>query len=83
MVDKDFINTIKNHILVLKHVKLTREQEKKFLEEKKISKENLPRIRINDAAIVDLTPKLGEIIKIERKSATSGISLFYRVVSNE
>ncbi len=74
---------ILNHVLVPKHEILTKEEEKEFLDKIRIKKEDLPRIRKEDPAIRHLNPKLGDIVRIERKSPTAGKSYFYRVVSNE
>ncbi|MFC1751444.1 DNA-directed RNA polymerase subunit H [Pseudomonadota bacterium] len=79
----DFTKIIKTHILVPKHEKLSKTQEKELLTSAQLDKENLPKIRLEDAAIQELGPKLGDIIRIERKSPTAGDSYFYRVVSNE
>lgn len=69
-----------NHVLVPKHEILSEEDVSALLENMKIKVENLPKISINDPAIQYLAPKLGDIIKITRKSATAGISNYYRLV---
>ncbi len=68
------------HFLVPKHEILQPEGVSELLERMKIKVENLPKISINDPAIQYINPKLGDIIKITRKSATSGISYYYRLV---
>lgn len=68
------------HFLVPKHEILQPEGVSELLERMKIKFENLPKIAINDPAIQNLNPKLGNIIKITRKSATAGTSYYYRLV---
>ena len=67
-----------NHILVPKHEKISEAEKKKLLE--KISLFHLPTIHIDDPAIASLKIGKEDIIKITRKSSTSGESLFYRRV---
>lgn len=83
MVKKDTSISIIKHILVPKHEKLTKEMEKELLTKLKIQKQDLPRIRKEDPALRGFNIKVGDIIRIERKSPTAGVSYFYRVVSNE
>ena len=71
---------IEDHILVPKHIKLNEEEIKKVLEFYNISIKQLPRISSKDAVIKNLNIKLGDVIKIIRKSDTAGESIFYRVV---
>ncbi|MFH1638060.1 MAG: DNA-directed RNA polymerase subunit H [Candidatus Woesearchaeota archaeon] len=70
------------HVLVPKHTKLSEEEGKKVLEKFNITKRQLPRIKISDAAIANLEAQPGDIIKIERISPTVGKVDFYRVVTN-
>ncbi len=69
-----------NHFLVPKHEILSEEEAAALLTNLKIKVENLPKISSNDPAIQYLNPKLGDIVKITRKSATAGISYYYRLV---
>ena len=66
------------HILQPKHSKLSEKEAKELLESHNISKAQLPKIKITDTALPEGV-KLGEIIKIERKSET-GKNFYYRVV---
>jgi DNA-directed RNA polymerase subunit H len=70
------------HTLVPNHVKLSKTEEKAFLEKHNFTKEVLPRILATDPAIGHLKPELGDIIKIQRKSPTAGQTNFYRVVAS-
>ncbi len=73
---------IKSHALVPKHKKLDEKEIETILNKYNILKKQLPRILKNDPAIKDLDVKLGDVIRIERLSPTSGTVYFYRVVSN-
>ncbi len=73
---------ISKHSFVPKHIKLTEEEEQELLAHYNISKKQLPAILKSDPAIRELNPKIGDIIKIIRKSATSGEYTFYRGVVN-
>ncbi|MBU4246146.1 MAG: DNA-directed RNA polymerase subunit H [Nanoarchaeota archaeon] len=68
------------HFLVPKQEILSPDSIAELLEKMKIKVENLPKIGINDPAIQHLNPKLGDVIKITRKSATAGTSYYYRMV---
>ena len=71
---------ITKHQLVPKHVKISEAEKKKLLEKYTIATKQLPKIIITDPAIQTLKPKLGDIIKIKRVSATSEVSYYYRVI---
>ena len=71
--------SILKHILVPEHTKLTEEEKKKVLEQYNISIKQLPKIMLNDPAIQHLEPKIGDVMKIKRKSVTAKETIFYRV----
>lgn len=73
---------IEEHILVPKHSKLNDKEKKDLLEKYDISLKELPRVLKKDPAIKSLSPKVGDIIKIIRKSPTAGEAIFYRYVVN-
>ena len=74
---------IAKHALVPKHSKLSEKDKTALLEKYKITVKELPRIGSQDSAIVNLEVKQGDVIKIVRKSATAGESIFYRGVFDE
>ena len=71
------------HNLVPKHILLNEEETKKILQKFNISMMQLPKISRKDAAISELSPKPGDVIKIERKSPTNVKTAYYRMVINE
>ncbi len=73
---------IDKHILTPKHSKLSDKDKVQLLERYKITDKELPKISSNDAAVKELDPKVGDVIKIIRKSPTAGQSIFYRVISD-
>jgi DNA-directed RNA polymerase subunit H len=73
---------IKDHVLALEHSKASERELKELLTKFQITKKELPKILKNDPAIRDLNLEEGDVVKIKRKSATSGESDFYREVIN-
>jgi len=71
--------TIKN-ILVPVHRKLDEKEANSILEKYSLSdKLKLPKIKIKDSALVDLSVEVGDVIEITRHSF-AGVSKYYRVV---
>jgi DNA-directed RNA polymerase subunit H len=50
------------------------------LEEYNVSLKDLPKIKLNDPAVKQLNANEGDVIEINRKSATAGEYNYYRVV---
>jgi len=71
---------ILKHELVPEHVILEEKEKKELLEKLKITTINLPKILTNDPVVKTIGAKEGDVLKIIRKSATAGISIYYRVV---
>lgn len=76
------------HEMVPEHILVPVEEEEKLLNELGVSKNQLPKIKKSDPVIKalekisgDIEP--GRIIKIVRKSRTSGIATIYRMVIGE
>ena len=67
------------HILQPKHSKLNEKEAQELLDKLNISKSQLPKILLNDAAIRDQGFQIGDIIKIERKEEDK-TNIYYRVV---
>jgi DNA-directed RNA polymerase subunit H (RpoH/RPB5) len=73
---------VTRHRLVPKHSKVTDKEIKAVFEKHSLELENLPKIKRDDAGIVHLDVKEGDVIKIERASPTAGTTIFYRRVVN-
>jgi len=71
---------ISEHVLIPKHTKLSDKDKKALFEKYNISVTQLPKISLEDPAIRNLGVKIGDVIKITRKSITAGESFFYRGV---
>jgi len=68
------------HVLVPSHRILSEKEKEELLKEKNIKLHQLPKILLNDPAIKELKPKVGDVVEIIRKSPTSGEAKYYRVV---
>ncbi|MEK6909529.1 MAG: DNA-directed RNA polymerase subunit H [Candidatus Aenigmatarchaeota archaeon] len=66
--------------LVPKHGLLTDNEKQEMLEMYKITLRQLPRILLDDAVILNLGGKIGDVVKIIRKSPVAGEAVYYRVV---
>ena len=73
---------ISKHVLVPEHEVLTDEEAEEVLNKYNITKSQLPKILITDPMVKKIEAKVGDIIKITRKSPTAGESIFYRIVVN-
>lgn len=70
------------HVFVPEHIKLSEKERDAVLAHYGIDAANMPKIKKKDPAIKSFATKQGDMIKIVRKSATAGTSIFYRVVIN-
>lgn len=68
------------HELVPKHEILPPEEAKRLLEKYRVKPHQLPHIRASDTAVIAIGAKLGDILKITRKSETAGKYVSYRYV---
>ena len=68
------------HNLVPTHEKLSDSEKEKVLKALSIEAKQLPKILKEDAAIIHLKVKDGDLIKITRDSKTAGVAIYYRVV---
>ncbi len=71
---------VTKHVLVPKHTKLSEKEKEALFAGYNITFRELPKILKSDPAIAHLNPKAGDVIKIERKSKTSGKAIYYRGV---
>ncbi len=80
MATKKNIILVPNHVYVPKHEIMTKKEAEQVLKEYNCNATELPLIFVTDPAIIGLGVKPGDMIRITRKSGTSGISLYYRYV---
>ena len=71
---------VPDHVYVPKHEIISKNEAQKVLEQFHCKPTELPLIFVTDPAILGLGVKPGDMIKITRKSATAGESLYYRYV---
>jgi DNA-directed RNA polymerase subunit H (RpoH/RPB5) len=71
---------IEKHELVPKHILLNEKEKEEVLKKYGITLKDLPRILSSDPMAKALNAKVGDIIKIIRKSPTAEVSEYYRVV---
>jgi len=74
---------ILKHELVPRHEILTAAEKKELLEKMNISEKQLPKILDSDPVIKKIEAKVGDVIKITRKSPTSGETVYYRLVAEK
>ena len=67
------------HILQPKHSKMSEKEIEELLKKLNISKAQLPKILLSDVALPE-NCKVGDVIKIERKSPDDKSVFYYRVV---
>ena len=73
---------VDKHILTPKHIKISEKEKILLLEKYQVTSKELPKVFKTDASIKELDAKIGDVIKILRKSPTAGESIFYRVVTD-
>jgi DNA-directed RNA polymerase subunit H len=71
---------VQDHDLVPKHILLSTEESKSVLERYGIESRQLPKIHVADPAAKEIGAKVGDILKVVRKSPTAKQSIFYRLV---
>ncbi|MGM5483971.1 MAG: DNA-directed RNA polymerase subunit H [Nanobdellota archaeon] len=72
-----------DHDFIPKHEKIEQKEKEEFLKKYNTSLQSMPKIAKKDPAIAHLDVKVGDIIKITRKSETAGETVFFRGVVNE
>ena len=79
-IDKTEIIDVSSHILVPKHILLTKEEAREILERYRIKPYQLPHIKRSDPAIREIKAEVGDIVKIVRNSSTAGEAVAYRYI---
>lgn len=82
LTKKDHI-LVPDHVYVPKHEIMSKKEAEEVLEKFHTKPTEMPLINENDPAIKGLGVKPGDMIKITRKSATAGESIYYRYVVEE
>ncbi|HPJ29933.1 MAG TPA: DNA-directed RNA polymerase subunit H [Methanothrix sp.] len=72
--------TLQDHELVPAHILLSPEESGAVLKSYGVDSAQLPKIHVNDPVVKEIGGKVGDVVKIIRKSPTSGESVFYRLV---
>jgi DNA-directed RNA polymerase subunit H len=72
--------TVQDHDLVPKHALLSPQECEAVLKRYGIDAPQLPKIHVSDPAAKEIEAKVGDIIKVVRKSPTAKESVFYRLV---
>ena len=80
MVTRKNIILVPDHVYSPKHDIMTKKDAEQVLQKFNCKATELPLIFVDDPAIIGLGIKPGDMIKITRKSGTSGESLYYRYV---
>lgn len=71
---------VQDHDLVPKHILLSTEESESVLKRYGIESRQLPKIHVTDPAAKEIGAKVGDILKVVRKSPTAKQSIFYRLV---
>ena len=77
--EASLVVNITHHELVPKHIRLNEEEKKELLKRYRLKESQLPRIQKADPVALYLGLKRGEVVKIIRKSETSGRYASYRI----
>ncbi|KUK45280.1 MAG: DNA-directed RNA polymerase subunit H [Methanothrix harundinacea] len=71
---------LQDHELVPAHILLSPEESEEMLKSYGVDSAQLPKIHVSDPVVKEIGGKVGDVVKIIRKSPTSGESVFYRLV---
>ncbi len=72
--------SLQDHELVPEHILLTSEEAEEVFRAYGVDSAQLPKIHATDPVVKEIGGKVGDVVKIMRKSPTSGESVFYRLV---
>ena len=69
------------HEYIPKHEIMSKDETEQVLNQYNITFDQLPKIRITDPVVELIGAKIGQVLKITRRSETAGKSLYYRLVT--
>jgi len=72
---------IKDHFLVPKHEVMTKKELDDLLKKFDITTKQFPRILHSDPIVKEIGAKIGDVLRITRKSQVAEKSFYYRIVS--
>ena len=75
-------NVMANH-LVPRHSVIPDEKVEEILNRYGIDKSKLPKILITDPCVKAIKAQPGDVVEIDRRSPTAGVSKYYRLVVEE
>ena len=78
--NKEKKSNIFEHVLVPKHMLLSKEEKEQFLSSGDVLAQQLPYIKVSDPAVRAIEAKPGDIVKVIRKSPTAKEAITYRYV---
>jgi DNA-directed RNA polymerase subunit H len=71
---------VMNHVMVPDHQIMSEEEVDLLLSTYKITRDQLPKIYHDDPAAKEIGAKIGDVVRIIRKSQTAGLAEAYRLV---
>jgi DNA-directed RNA polymerase subunit H len=71
---------IRDHELVPEHTLLSSKEGEEVLKKYGVEASQLPKIHVDDPAAKEIGARVGDIIKIVRRSPTAKQSIYYRLV---
>jgi DNA-directed RNA polymerase I, II, and III subunit RPABC1 len=78
--ENELLYDIYEHVRVPRHVLLSPSEKNELLRELKVTEDLLPRIQKHDPMARYMGLDVGNVVRIERYSATTGRDVYYRVV---
>ncbi|MCE8423556.1 MAG: DNA-directed RNA polymerase subunit H [Candidatus Methanoperedens sp.] len=69
-----------DHVMVPRHEIIDEAEINKILAEYEIVKEQMPKIRVSDPVALEIKARVGDVVRIIRKSQTADKAVFYRLV---
>ncbi len=66
--------------MVPRHEILSEDEVREVLERYEVDRSQLPKIKADDPVCIEIGAKVGDVVKVTRKSATAGEAVVYRLV---